>query len=231
MPDHSGGNGGDADHRGCLPCLTLSTLNGRLVFWDPLTTHEEQRGRQSTAALCHTRCHSLDYFLKCEGREKLLRNLNPLRRRRSLLVLRPLRPTPRSADAMEHILQEITAVGRCLEAMDSKISDLSTASTSIRADIACFQVTVTDLDHRLKTVEDRFATLPEQDTELQFLRAKITDLEDRIWRDNVSFFGIPEHKEGTDVKAFLKDFLPELTSLTFSHAVGVSKGPQNRSSA
>ncbi|KAJ1191049.1 hypothetical protein NDU88_000366 [Pleurodeles waltl] len=123
---------------------------------------------------------------------------------------------PRSADATEHILQEITAVGRRLEAMDSKISDLSRASTAIRAGIAPFQVTVTDLDHRLTTVEDRLAMLPEQNTELQFPRAKIMDLEDMSRRANVRFFGIPEHKESSDVKAFLKDILHKLTVLAFS---------------
>ncbi|KAJ1151949.1 hypothetical protein NDU88_004728 [Pleurodeles waltl] len=70
---------------------------------------------------------------------------------------------PCSVNATERILQEITAVGRRLEAMDSKISDLSAASTSKRADIACFQVKVTDLDLRLTTVEGQLATLPEQD--------------------------------------------------------------------
>ncbi|KAJ1218093.1 hypothetical protein NDU88_005679 [Pleurodeles waltl] len=44
---------------------------------------------------------------------------------------------PRTVDATEPILQEITAIGRRLEAMDLKISDLSAASTSIRTDIAC----------------------------------------------------------------------------------------------
>ncbi|KAJ1218081.1 hypothetical protein NDU88_005667 [Pleurodeles waltl] len=44
----------------------------------------------------------------------------------------------RSDTAMEHILQEIAAVGRHLEAVDSKITDLSTDSKSIRADIAGF---------------------------------------------------------------------------------------------
>ncbi|KAJ1216947.1 hypothetical protein NDU88_004545 [Pleurodeles waltl] len=109
------------------------------------------------------------------------------------------------------ILQEITAVGWRLEAMDLKISDLSTASTSIWADIARFQVTV--MDQRLMTVEDRIATMPAQDTEL---REKITDLEDRSRRDNVHFFGIPDLKEGSDVKAFLKNFLSELAGLDFS---------------
>ncbi|KAJ1146582.1 hypothetical protein NDU88_012848 [Pleurodeles waltl] len=87
----------------------------------------------------------------------------------------------RSTDATDRILQEITAVGWRLEAMDLKISDLSSASTSIQANIASFQVTVTDLDQRLTTIKDHIAAMPEQDTEMQFLQAKITDLEDRSW--------------------------------------------------
>ncbi|KAJ1157909.1 hypothetical protein NDU88_010606 [Pleurodeles waltl] len=117
---------------------------------------------------------------------------------------------------MDRILQEITAVGSRLEAMDLKISDLSTASASIRTDIACFCKKVMDLDQRLKTVEEHIRMVPEHDAELRTLRAKLTDLEDRSRRDNVRFFGIPEHKEGTNIKAFLKSLLPELTSLTLS---------------
>ncbi|KAJ1165147.1 hypothetical protein NDU88_005576 [Pleurodeles waltl] len=82
-----------------------------------------------------------------------------------------LQADPRSEDATELIIQEITALGRRLEAMDSKISHLYTVSTSIQADIALLQVTVTELDHRLTTVEDCLMTLLEQDTELKFLRA------------------------------------------------------------
>ncbi|KAJ1107962.1 hypothetical protein NDU88_005347 [Pleurodeles waltl] len=123
---------------------------------------------------------------------------------------------PRPADATDRILQEITAVGQHLEAMDLKISDLSAASTSIRADIAHFQVTVTDLDQHLTTVKDHIAALPVRDAEMQSLWVKITDLEDRSRRDSVCFFGIPEHKEGSDVKAFLKNVLPDLTGLDFS---------------
>ncbi|KAJ1170474.1 hypothetical protein NDU88_002350 [Pleurodeles waltl] len=53
-----------------------------------------------------------------------------------------------SDTAMERILQEIVAVGRRLEAMDTKITVLSTAFSLIQADIAGFQDKVTDLDHR-----------------------------------------------------------------------------------
>ncbi|KAJ1115809.1 hypothetical protein NDU88_004031 [Pleurodeles waltl] len=72
-----------------------------------------------------------------------------------------------------------------------------------------------DLDQCLMTVEDHIAALPEWNTEMQYLLAKITDLEDRSRRDNVRFFGIPEHKEGSEIKAFFKNFLPELTGLDF----------------
>ncbi|KAJ1082144.1 hypothetical protein NDU88_002314 [Pleurodeles waltl] len=75
----------------------------------------------------------------------------------------------RPLDATDRILQEITAVGRRLEAMDLKIMDLSTASASIRTDIACFSEKVADLDQRLTNVEDHIGMLPEHDAELRTL--------------------------------------------------------------
>ncbi|KAJ1151303.1 hypothetical protein NDU88_004086 [Pleurodeles waltl] len=122
----------------------------------------------------------------------------------------------RAVDATDRILQKITAVGWRLEAIDLKISDLSTASASIRTDIACFSEKVTGIDRCLTTVEEHVMMVPDHDAELQTLRAKITDLEDRSRRDNVRFFGFPENKEGTNIKAFLKSLLPELTFLVFS---------------
>ncbi|KAJ1171008.1 hypothetical protein NDU88_002879 [Pleurodeles waltl] len=86
-------------------------------------------------------------------------------------------PDPNSMDAlvnpcphtaMEHILQEISAVGRHKEAMDSKIMDLSADSKSIQADIASFQAKITYLVHRLHTVESTVATLLDNEPELQF---------------------------------------------------------------
>ncbi|KAJ1176694.1 hypothetical protein NDU88_001962 [Pleurodeles waltl] len=86
----------------------------------------------------------------------------------------PLQPTtvpadPRALDATDCNLQEITAVGRRLEAMDLKITDLSPASASIRTDIACFSEKVADLDQCLMNVEDHIGMLPEHDAELRTL--------------------------------------------------------------
>ncbi|KAJ1136986.1 hypothetical protein NDU88_003399 [Pleurodeles waltl] len=79
------------------------------------------------------------------------------------------------------------------------------------------------MDQRLTTVEEHVGIMPEHEAELQALRAKLMDLEDRSRRDNVRFFGIPEQKEGTDIKAFLKILLPELTGLTFSPPLGFQR--------
>ncbi|KAJ1166989.1 hypothetical protein NDU88_007382 [Pleurodeles waltl] len=114
----------------------------------------------------------------------------------------------RSDTAMDRILQEISAVGGRLEAMDSKITDLSADSKSIRADIVGFQNKVTELDHRLTTVKSRIATLPDIEPELQFRQHKLMDLEDRSRRDNVRFFGLSEKEEGADLRTFLKDLDP-----------------------
>ncbi|KAJ1120774.1 hypothetical protein NDU88_008923 [Pleurodeles waltl] len=62
-----------------------------------------------------------------------------------------LGPTPSPTDpptleATERILQEIASVGRRLEAMDLKITDLTITSSSIRADIAGFKDTADALD-------------------------------------------------------------------------------------
>ncbi|KAJ1205384.1 hypothetical protein NDU88_000819 [Pleurodeles waltl] len=80
------------------------------------------------------------------------------------LDLAPENPCPDTA--MERILQEISTVGRLLEAMDFKIADLSAESKSIRADIAGFQDKVTDLDHRLATVKNKVAVFPDKEAEL-----------------------------------------------------------------
>ncbi|KAJ1187098.1 hypothetical protein NDU88_003877 [Pleurodeles waltl] len=128
---------------------------------------------------------------------------------------------PSSADsppleATDRKLQEITLVGRRIEVMDLKITDLTMAS-SIRADIAGFRDTVTNLDQHLTTVEDQVAAIPDQEEQLRSLTAKITDLEDRRHRDNVRFFGVPKQKEGSNIKAFLNLLLTHHFGLFHSH--------------
>ncbi|KAJ1082671.1 hypothetical protein NDU88_002836 [Pleurodeles waltl] len=73
--------------------------------------------------------------------------------------------SPKSDISMEHILK-ITEVGRRLEGMDTKISVLAAESKSIRNDIASFQDTVMNIDHRLFIVEDKLNSSPHNVHEL-----------------------------------------------------------------
>ncbi|KAJ1213424.1 hypothetical protein NDU88_001061 [Pleurodeles waltl] len=78
--------------------------------------------------------------------------------------------------AMEHILQEIMAVGHWLEGLDST---LTAETKSIRMDIAGFQKQVTDLEQCVTTVESRLSALLDREQELLFLCSKAADLEGR----------------------------------------------------
>ncbi|KAJ1124137.1 hypothetical protein NDU88_002599 [Pleurodeles waltl] len=116
---------------------------------------------------------------------------------------------------MDRIHQEITAVMHRPEGMDSNISTLRAETTFIHTDIAGFQNSVTDQEHSVSVVEDHLNTLPERDQELFFLCSRVIELEDKIHRDNVRFFGFQERVEGSNFKGFLKTTLLALTGLNF----------------
>ncbi|KAJ1179525.1 hypothetical protein NDU88_004759 [Pleurodeles waltl] len=101
---------------------------------------------------------------------------------------------PKMDVSMECILQEITAVGRRLEGMDTKILALTAKSRSIHADIAGFQDKVTGMKHHLSLMEDKLSSPFNRDQELQYLWDKLIDLEDQSRRYNIRFFGFPELK-------------------------------------
>ncbi|KAJ1209580.1 hypothetical protein NDU88_004954 [Pleurodeles waltl] len=123
--------------------------------------------------------------------------------------------TPAQGTAVDRKLQEITAVGRRLEGMDSTICMLAAETKSIRLDIAGFQIRVAGLEQRVSLMENNLNTAPDRDHEIITLGSKLIELEDRSCRDNVHFFSFPEQLEGWDIQAFLCSTLPTLTGLTF----------------
>ncbi|KAJ1187184.1 hypothetical protein NDU88_003963 [Pleurodeles waltl] len=116
---------------------------------------------------------------------------------------------------MDHILQEISAVGRRLEGKDSRMIFLTEETKSMRLDIAGFQSRVTTLEQRVTAVETQATLTEDRDQELIYLCSEVVDLEDRSRRDNVRFLGFPEEIVGADAQSFLKNILPQLTGLVF----------------
>ncbi|KAJ1111610.1 hypothetical protein NDU88_008927 [Pleurodeles waltl] len=118
--------------------------------------------------------------------------------------------------SMDRILQEISAVGRKLEGMDTAMSALTAETRSMRLEIAGFQTQISGLDHRVAAVESQVILQTDRDQELLYLRSKLTDLEDRSRRNNIRFLGFPEGIEGTDILSYLRDTLPKLVDITFN---------------
>ncbi|KAJ1121196.1 hypothetical protein NDU88_009318 [Pleurodeles waltl] len=116
---------------------------------------------------------------------------------------------------MDHILQEISAVGRRLEGRDSRMISPTEETKSMRLDIAGFQSRVTTLEQQVTMVETQATLAADRDQELLYLCSKVIDLEDRSRRDKVRFLGFPEEIEEADAQSFLKNILPQLTGLTF----------------
>ncbi|KAJ1129185.1 hypothetical protein NDU88_007556 [Pleurodeles waltl] len=116
---------------------------------------------------------------------------------------------------MDRILQEISAVARKLEGMDSAMASLMTEMKSMCLDIGGFQTQVTGLDQRVTSVETHIASWVDRNQELLYLCSKLIDLEDRSRRNNVRFLGFPENIEGADIHSNLRETLPKLTGITF----------------
>ncbi|KAJ1198183.1 hypothetical protein NDU88_002027 [Pleurodeles waltl] len=118
---------------------------------------------------------------------------------------------PEQVATMERILQEITAVNRRLEDMSTAITSLTYALRYSRLPASSNRTGALNIDH-----EDHVHTVLDKDQELLFLCSKLTDLEERSRRDNIRFFGIPEHAEGTETSSFLRAILPIMTDIAFN---------------
>ncbi|KAJ1176746.1 hypothetical protein NDU88_002013 [Pleurodeles waltl] len=77
---------------------------------------------------------------------------------------------------MDRILQEISAVGRRLEGMDSRMISLTEERKSVHLDIAGFQSKVVTLEQRVTAVETQATLTEDRDQELLHLRSKVARL-------------------------------------------------------
>ncbi|KAJ1105734.1 hypothetical protein NDU88_003139 [Pleurodeles waltl] len=98
-------------------------------------------------------------------------------------------PSPGHSSTNSNSKQDYAVeVGCRIEGLDSNISALAAETKSIHLDTVGFQNRVTDLEHRITTVEAHLNVIPDGNQELLFLRSKVIDLEDRSRRNNAHFF-------------------------------------------
>ncbi|KAJ1189819.1 hypothetical protein NDU88_006561 [Pleurodeles waltl] len=149
---------------------------------------------------------------KLEKPARQLLFLEALLQHRSPTDTRTLSPSGYSANksdkasdnTMERILNELMAVNCRLDGMDSNIPALTAKTKSILSDIAGFQSQVASLEVCMASTEDRLNKIPDSDQELLYLCSKVIDLEDRSHRDNICFFGFPEHQNALTRRSFTR---------------------------
>ncbi|KAJ1169949.1 hypothetical protein NDU88_001831 [Pleurodeles waltl] len=130
--------------------------------------------------------------------------------------------TPATSDpppqdpTMDHILQEITVVGHRLEGSDTKMSDLRAELRSIRKTLPALVIVGRGGRDDTPPFDNGGEAQSHPGPELWNLHIKLSELEDRSQRVNLTFLGFVERAEGSDTRGFLRDLLPTLAGLTFS---------------
>ncbi|KAJ1115869.1 hypothetical protein NDU88_004090 [Pleurodeles waltl] len=74
----------------------------------------------------------------------------------------------------------------------------------------------------MATVEGHMHSVSDRDQEVELLRSKLIDLEDRSRRDNICLTGFPEQAEDTDTPSFLRTVL-QLTEIVFDPQLEIQR--------
>lgn len=87
---------------------------------------------------------------------------------------------------------------------------------------------ISDVEARVDFLEandrDLQSNPPTRKAEIEVVRDKLMDMEDRSRRNNLRFVGIQEGSEGTDMEAFLEEILPQLLGIpTQSHSCDIER--------
>ena len=110
---------------------------------------------------------------------------------------------------------------------EEKLSIIERTTTAVESKIAELTTRINDVEGRLDFLEDANKSLvnnpPATKTEVEQLRRKIDDLENRSRRNNLRFVGFPEGSEGRDILHFLRQTIPQLLHLDFPGGVEIDR--------
>ncbi len=97
---------------------------------------------------------------------------------------------------------------------DSKIETIQAGLINIQGSLSSMWDQITEVQQRVSANEDNISDLSKHVQALEkeniYLRDKAEEAENRSQSSNLRFFGIPEHKEGRDVIAFMSQLILQL---------------------
>lgn len=136
--------------------------------------------------------------------------------------------TPSQADKMAKDISSIYALLReTSESQDTKLNAIQSATRAVEAKLSDIATRLSDVESRIDFLEDANKTLeenpPATKSEVELLRQKLDDLENRNRRNNLRFVGFPEGCEGQDAATFLSDAIPQLLNIDFPRGLDIDR--------
>lgn len=110
---------------------------------------------------------------------------------------------------------------------DKKLEEIRNTTAATERRIADIVSRITEVEDRLCFLEDarekQEANPTASSAEVEILRQKIDDMENRERRNNLRFLGFAESCEGSDMVAFLKATLPTLLNIDFPNGLEIER--------
>uniref|UniRef100_A0A3P8PYG8 L1 transposable element RRM domain-containing protein n=1 Tax=Astatotilapia calliptera TaxID=8154 RepID=A0A3P8PYG8_ASTCA len=145
-------------------------------------------------------------------------------------------PSPPMSDTIqtattEQMAKDIASIYVLLketsETQESKLNAIQTATRAVEAKLADMVTRISNAESRLDFLEDASRALkenpPATSDEVNALRQKLDDIENRGQRNNLRFAGFPEGCEGSDALAFVRNAIPQLLKVDFPGGLEIDR--------
>uniref|UniRef100_A0A087X3W3 L1 transposable element RRM domain-containing protein n=1 Tax=Poecilia formosa TaxID=48698 RepID=A0A087X3W3_POEFO len=113
------------------------------------------------------------------------------------------------------------------ESHDKKLEEIRNTTTATERRIADIVSRIAEMEDHLCFLEDarekQEANPMASSAEVEILRQKLDDMENRERRNNLRFLGFTESCEGSDLVAFLKPTLPTLLNINFPKGLEIDR--------
>lgn len=113
------------------------------------------------------------------------------------------------------------------ETQERKLNAIQLATQAVEAKLAEIATRMNNVESRIDFLEDANRALeanpPATQSEVEILRQKLDDLENRSRRNNLRFVGFPEGCEGSDALAFLRKVIPQMLNIDFQGVLEIDR--------
>ncbi|KAI4872542.1 hypothetical protein NFI96_003898 [Prochilodus magdalenae] len=125
-----------------------------------------------------------------------------------------------SAEKTGNVADDIASIFAILKQISGELQSLKEirkATTSMEGKLSALMDRISDVEGRLGFLEESDKKLqanpPARQDELEGLKEKLVDMEDRHRRNNLRFIGIPEGSEQDDMLSYLRKILSQLLGI------------------